>query len=49
MTEEVELSFLATMKEAVSMANFAAGVVCGEVGVVPIDPERLSRAILGEN
>lgn len=36
----------ATLKEAVSMANFAAGVVCGEVGVAPIDLPRLKEAIL---
>ncbi|HQU73845.1 MAG: D-glycero-beta-D-manno-heptose-7-phosphate kinase [Calditrichaeota bacterium] len=36
----------ATMQEAVSMANHAAGVVCGEVGVVPIVHKELIEAIL---
>ncbi|MDW7681840.1 MAG: D-glycero-beta-D-manno-heptose-7-phosphate kinase [bacterium] len=33
------------IKVAVSLANYAAGVVCGEVGVVPITPEKLLQAI----
>lgn len=36
----------ATMKEAVTMANFAAGVVCQEVGVVPIRSEELVKAMV---
>lgn len=36
----------ATMKEAVTMANFAAGVVCEEVGVVPIRSEELVKAMI---
>lgn len=36
----------ATMKEAVTMANFAAGVVCEEVGVVPIHSEELVKAMI---
>ncbi len=35
----------ATPKEAVSIANLAAGVVCGEVGVVPITSEQLLNAV----
>jgi D-glycero-beta-D-manno-heptose-7-phosphate kinase len=31
----------ASLLEAASLANFAAGIVCGEVGVVPIDRDRL--------
>ncbi|MFH1010295.1 MAG: D-glycero-beta-D-manno-heptose-7-phosphate kinase [bacterium] len=31
--------------ESAVLANYAAGVVCGEVGVVPIEPERLLAAI----
>ena len=34
----------ASMKEAVTLANIAAGIVCQEVGVVPIDVERLNTA-----
>jgi D-beta-D-heptose 7-phosphate kinase/D-beta-D-heptose 1-phosphate adenosyltransferase len=31
----------ASLLEAATLANFAAGIVCGEVGVVPIDRTRL--------
>lgn len=33
------------LKEAVTLANHAAGVVCGEVGVVPIEPEKLRESL----
>ncbi|GAB4363272.1 MAG: D-glycero-beta-D-manno-heptose-7-phosphate kinase [Calditrichia bacterium] len=36
----------ASMKEAVTMANYAAGLVCEEVGVVPVELEKLQQAIL---
>ncbi|MEJ2634771.1 MAG: bifunctional ADP-heptose synthase [Calditrichia bacterium] len=36
----------ATMKEAVTLSNYAAGLVCEEVGVVPVDLERLMTSIL---
>jgi len=36
----------ATMKEAVTLANYAAGVVCEEVGAVPIEHEQLMEAVL---
>jgi rfaE bifunctional protein kinase chain/domain len=42
------LSAGATLKEAVSLSNFAAGVVCEEVGVVPIYKEKLVEAVLKE-
>lgn len=35
----------ATMKEATSLSNYAAGVVCSEVGVVPIQLNQLIEAI----
>jgi rfaE bifunctional protein kinase chain/domain len=35
----------ASMKEATSFANFAAGIVCSEVGVVPVYFEQLIEAI----
>jgi len=35
----------ATYKEAACMANYAAGVVCGEVGIVPIEGEILKRVL----
>ncbi|NOX36567.1 MAG: D-glycero-beta-D-manno-heptose-7-phosphate kinase [Calditrichaeota bacterium] len=36
----------ANMREAVTLANYAAGVVCEEVGVVPIDRDVLKKTIL---
>lgn len=36
----------AAIKEAAALANFAGGVVCGYVGIVPIDPDELQRVIL---
>lgn len=38
----------ASMREAVTIANFAAGVVCQEVGVVPVDKERLLKTIAND-
>jgi len=35
----------ATLQEAATLANFAAGIVCAEVGVVPIDRDRLWEEI----
>ena len=35
-----------TVQQAASLANYAGGVVCGEVGIVPIDPKALVEAIL---
>jgi len=35
----------ANLKEAITLANYAAGAVCEEVGVVPIDPVKLRNAI----
>ena len=40
------LSGGASMKEAVTLSNFAAGLVCEEVGVVPVNSEKLKMAIL---
>lgn len=36
----------ADIREASSLANFAGGVVCGEVGIVPIDREALFHAVI---
>jgi rfaE bifunctional protein kinase chain/domain len=33
----------ATNKEAVTMANYAAGIVCEEVGIIPIDLKKLKE------
>ena len=38
----------ANLQEAVSLSNYAAGIVCEEVGVVPVDPQRLFAAVCGE-
>lgn len=34
-------------REAATMANFAAGIVCEEVGIVPIDRDKLIKACIG--
>jgi bifunctional ADP-heptose synthase (sugar kinase/adenylyltransferase) len=36
----------ATFEEAASLSNFAAGVVVGEVGTVPVTREQLRERIL---
>lgn len=36
----------ATMMEAAMLANVAGGIVCGEVGIVPIDPDNLRSTLL---
>jgi rfaE bifunctional protein kinase chain/domain len=36
----------ANMKEAVTLSNFAAGLVCEEVGVVPVNKEKLKMSVL---
>ncbi len=36
----------ARIREAASLANFAGGIVCGYVGIVPIDKEELERTVL---
>jgi rfaE bifunctional protein kinase chain/domain len=38
----------ATVREASSLANFSGGIVCGYVGIVPIDKEELLRTVLAE-
>lgn len=45
-TLTIALAGGANAKEACSLANFAGGVVCGEVGVVPIEREALKQAVL---
>jgi rfaE bifunctional protein kinase chain/domain len=39
----------ASIKESATLANYAGGIVCGEVGIVPIEKEVLFRTILQEN
>ena len=36
----------ANIKEAVTLSNYAAGLVCEEVGVVPVKLEKLKNLIL---
>ncbi len=36
----------ARVREAAALANFAGGIVCGYVGIVPIDKEELERTVL---
>lgn len=44
-TLTVALAAGASVREASSLANFAGGIVCGEVGIVPIDTKALHDAI----
>ena len=39
----------ADIYEACFLANYAAGIVCGEVGIVPIEKELLFKTVLKEN
>jgi rfaE bifunctional protein kinase chain/domain len=36
-------------KEAATLANFAAGIVCEYVGIVPVEKEKLYKVCLGQN
>ena len=38
----------ANMREAAALANFAGGVVCGYVGIVPINAVKLTDAVLAD-
>jgi rfaE bifunctional protein kinase chain/domain len=44
-TLTVALASGATVREATSLANYAGGVVCGEVGIVPVAKDALLSAI----
>ncbi len=48
-TMAVGLSSGATFQEAATLANHAAGIVCGEVGIVPIAHEQLFREMISED
>lgn len=39
----------ATVKEAAAIANHAGGIVCGEVGIAPVDRERLFTEVLNDS
>jgi len=47
-TLTMSLAAGATTKEAATLANFAGGIVCGYVGIVPIDPEELKQIVLSD-
>src|SRR4030065_1908443 len=48
-TLTIGLAAGANIYEACFLANYAAGIVCGEVGIVPIEKERLLETVLKEN
>jgi len=48
-TLTIALASGANIYEACYLANYAAGIVCGEVGIVPIEKERLFDTILKDN
>lgn len=48
-TLTIGLAAGANIYEACFLANYAAGIVCGEVGIVPIEKEKLFEIVLKEN
>lgn len=48
-TLTIALTAGANIYEASFLANYAAGVVCGEVGIVPIEKEKLFEAVLKDS
>ncbi len=48
-TLTIGLAAGADIYEACFLANYAAGVVCGEVGIVPIEKEKLFETVLKDN
>ncbi|OGU67779.1 MAG: sugar kinase, partial [Ignavibacteria bacterium RBG_16_36_9] len=48
-TLTIGLAAGANIYEACFLANYAAGVVCEEVGIVPIEKEKLFETVLKEN
>ncbi len=47
-TLTIGLAAGADIYEACFLANYAAGIVCGEVGIVPIEKEQLFKTVLKE-
>jgi rfaE bifunctional protein kinase chain/domain len=39
----------ASYREAATLANYAAGIVCEEVGIVPIDKQKLYKVCIGKS
>lgn len=48
-TLTIALASGADIYESCFLANYAAGIVCGEVGIVPIEKEQLFKTVLKEN
>jgi D-glycero-beta-D-manno-heptose-7-phosphate kinase len=48
-TLTIGLAAGADIYEACFLANYAAGIVCGEVGIVPIEKEKLFEIVLKDN
>lgn len=48
-TIAVAMAAGSNLREAATIANHAAGIVCGEVGIVPVDRERLFRNLERED
>ena len=48
-TLTIGLAAGADINEACFLANYAAGIVCGEVGIVPIEKEKLFEIVLKDN
>jgi len=44
-TLTVAMTSTASLEEAATIANYAAGLVCGEVGIVPVDRQALLTAL----
>jgi len=48
-TLTLSLAAGADILEASYLANFAGGIVCGEVGIVPVDKEKLFATVIEDN
>ena len=48
-TLTIALAAGADIYEASFLANYAAGIVCGEVGIIPIEKEKLFETVLKDN
>ena len=48
-TLTLSLAAGADILEASYLANYAGGIVCGEVGIVPVDKEKLFTTIIDDN
>jgi bifunctional ADP-heptose synthase (sugar kinase/adenylyltransferase) len=48
-TLTIALAAGADIYEASLLANYAAGIVCGEVGIVPVERDKLFDTVLKDN